>query len=240
VFRVRQARIGIERAAGDPNELIDVLKGDLKTPDDYADIVESLRQAGRTDETVDGDDEGSTRTLIALGRPAGCASKSPEPLRSTGDGTAAMDLVWGAFDRHASPDAYRAPPERSRSQRRTDGRRAQGARCAVVAGRRGATRGPVGPIVRLYATGLGADRDSALEGDVDGAWTVAIEHNCPQRPWLTLARAREKDHRADAIPIYEREVDPPEPLVELTEEPERPHARWPPSVRSIDSRCASR
>jgi uncharacterized Zn finger protein len=45
------------------------------------------------------------------------------------------------------------------------------------------------------------------------AWEEAREHDCSDRPWLELARRREKNHPEDAIEIYKRQVVP---LVERT------------------------
>jgi len=46
-----------------------------------------------------------------------------------------------------------------------------------------------------------------LEGDVDTAWREAVALGCSEPAWRELARRREIDHPADAIPIHQREVE---------------------------------
>jgi hypothetical protein len=46
-----------------------------------------------------------------------------------------------------------------------------------------------------------------FEGSVEDAWRAATERDCDQRLWMRRARARGTGHPADAIPIYEREVE---------------------------------
>lgn len=45
------------------------------------------------------------------------------------------------------------------------------------------------------------------ERRVDEAWAEATERNCSHFVWMLLAAARESEHPADAIPIYQREVE---------------------------------
>jgi len=45
------------------------------------------------------------------------------------------------------------------------------------------------------------------EKDVDGAWG-ARAGGCSNALWLELARLREKSHPADALPIYQRTIEP--------------------------------
>lgn len=52
-FRVRNARIGVALASGDPDELIAVKTSDLHTPDDYREVAETLATTGRTGEALD-------------------------------------------------------------------------------------------------------------------------------------------------------------------------------------------
>jgi hypothetical protein len=42
--------------------------------------------------------------------------------------------------------------------------------------------------------------------DVAAAWAAAVSGGCTRAMWLTLARARAKEHPTDAMPILEREV----------------------------------
>jgi uncharacterized Zn finger protein len=46
------------------------------------------------------------------------------------------------------------------------------------------------------------------EKEVDGAWREAQTGGCSNTLWLELARLREKSHPADALPIYQRNIEP--------------------------------
>jgi uncharacterized Zn finger protein len=46
------------------------------------------------------------------------------------------------------------------------------------------------------------------EKNVEAAWQEAQAGGCYQELWLELARKREKDHPADVLPVYQRQVEP--------------------------------
>jgi hypothetical protein len=46
------------------------------------------------------------------------------------------------------------------------------------------------------------------EKDVEGAWREAQEGGCSNDLWLELAAKRNKDHPEDALPIYQRQIEP--------------------------------
>lgn len=46
------------------------------------------------------------------------------------------------------------------------------------------------------------------EGNVDQAWQTAQEGGCRPDLWMTLVAAREADHPADALSIYQPAIEP--------------------------------
>lgn len=46
------------------------------------------------------------------------------------------------------------------------------------------------------------------ENDVEAAWKEANSGGCSDQLWLKLAAAREKEHPADAVPVYQRLIEP--------------------------------
>jgi len=46
------------------------------------------------------------------------------------------------------------------------------------------------------------------EKNIDAAWEEANRGGCSDHFWLKLAAVREKDHPADAVPVYQRMVEP--------------------------------
>lgn len=207
VFRLRQARIGVALAARDPDELIMVHERDLAIPDDIVEIVESLRQAGRTEEAIAWGQRGLDVFADRHRQTAKLRELVADLLRSTGDASGALELLWDAFERHPSLGAYRRFLEEAdrNGQRETLRQQAIAMLQGQVSDQRPKDRSarslvdtpPVSALIEILL----------FEGDVDGAWAAALQHDCPQRLWLTLAKAREKGHPGDAIPVYEREVE---------------------------------
>ena len=46
------------------------------------------------------------------------------------------------------------------------------------------------------------------EKDVESAWQEAQVGGCSDHLWMGLAKLREKDHPADAVAIYRKQIDP--------------------------------
>ena len=46
------------------------------------------------------------------------------------------------------------------------------------------------------------------EKNVEAAWREAQEGGCSNDLWLELAAKRDKDHPEDALPIYQRQIEP--------------------------------
>jgi len=206
-FRVRQARIGIALAAADPDELIRVREDDLRAPDDYLEVAESLRSAGRVREAIEWGrlglsvfaerpwQTGSLRELVA------------GMLHDQGDMAGATDLFWVALVDHPSLASYRrliAEADRTGESSRCQEQALHALRDRVAESRTD-DRTPRSIIVTPPVSAL--IEILLFEGASEEAWAVALEHGCDGRLWLTLARAREADHPLDSISVYEREVE---------------------------------
>jgi uncharacterized Zn finger protein len=46
------------------------------------------------------------------------------------------------------------------------------------------------------------------EKDAEAAWREAREGGCAEHLWIELAQQRQKEHPQDAIPIYQRQIEP--------------------------------
>jgi uncharacterized Zn finger protein len=205
-FRVREAMIGIALATGDPDELIRVKQQDLRTPDDYREVAESLRAGGRVDDAIDWAHRGLATFADRPWQNGPLRELLAEMLRGQGDAIGAVELFWQAFDAHPSLETYRRLlTEADVVEARTPSRdRAISALRNRVAQRRAddqerhslVTTTPASALIQILLH----------EGDVEDAWAAALEYGCEQRLWLTLARAREAGHPLDAIPVYEREA----------------------------------
>lgn len=198
-YTLRKAMVGVTLATGDPNELIEVYRDDLRTVDPHLQISRALAAAGRGDEAEAWAREG----LQALaGRPwqtlplreflAGL-------LRDRGQPSDAVELFWDAFDAVPSLGAYRRVVDEAGEEGADVGARALETLTRRVEQQpddAARTTGLSGVLVEMLA----------YEGETERAWQVATEHGCDRQVWLTLARAREDTHPLEAIGVYEPEV----------------------------------
>jgi uncharacterized Zn finger protein len=205
-FRLREGMIGVALATGDPDELIRVKQRDLRTPDDYREIAESLAVASRLDDAIDWARRGLDAFTDRPWQNRPLRELLAALLRSQGDSAGAVELFWQAFTAHPSLDRYR----RLLTEADTPTAQADWRQRALAAMRQRVDEGR--PDDRSRRSIMDATPASVLiemllyEDDIETAWVIAIEHGCEQRLWLTLARARETTHPLDSIPIYEREA----------------------------------
>lgn len=202
-FASTQAMIGVAQGAGDPDELIAIRGGELRTPGDYLEIAEALIGAKRRDDALDWARRGLATYADRHWQTPPLREFLTAQLRAGGDDASAEELWWDGFDAHPSIDGYRrllaesAEPDRRRAQA------IELLRQRLDAGDTEArSRNPL--LERPPATTL--VEILLYEGSIDDAWTTANGHGCDKRTWMTLARAREATHPMDAIPIYERAV----------------------------------
>jgi uncharacterized Zn finger protein len=197
-FRLREAMVGVALATGDPDDLIEVYRHDLRTPDAYLEIARTLVAAGRDAEAEEWAREGLETFASRSWQTPPLREFLAGLLHDRGARSAAVELFWNAFVRAPSLAAYRrlldeagddAPAMRDRALEELTGRLDQPADDA-----RGASR-PSSVLVEILA----------YEGEVERAWQVATEHGCDRQLWLTLARAREDTHPLDAVGVYEPE-----------------------------------
>jgi uncharacterized Zn finger protein len=205
-FRVREAMIGIALGADDPDELIRIKQHDLRSPHDYQEIVEALHTADRADEAIQWAHLGLDESTDRPWQNASLRELLAELLRDRGDTAGAVDLFWSAFTTHPSLDAYRrllteADTVRGRHHYQQRARKALQDR---VRERRSQDQEPRSIVSVAPASAL--IEILLYEGDIDAAWSIAVDHGCEQRLWLNLARARETSHPLQSIPIYEGEV----------------------------------
>ena len=200
-FTSTQAMIGIAQGAGDPDELIAIRDGALRSPYDYLEIAEALLTADRQDEALTWARRGLEAFADRQWQTPPLREFAAAQLRAHGDRAGAEALWWEAFERHPSIDGYRKLLAESAD---TEARRRQAIdvlRQRLIAGDTEArTRNPL--LERAPATTL--VEILLYEGRAEDAWDVAGTHGCDDRIWMALARAREVDHPLDAIPIYAR------------------------------------
>ena len=203
-FALKQAMIGIALASHDADELIDIMGRDLGHPDDILEICTALVDVGRIDEAIEWARRGMAEYPDRTHQLPPLRDFLSQMLRSQGEDWEAVELYWEAFVNVPSLSGYRrllnegADDEIAWSQRCLEELRT---RMADVSSGDGSNAPDA-----AAALGTVLVQIPMYEGDIEDAWTVAVEYGCDSQSQRTLARAREADHPLDAIPVYEREV----------------------------------
>lgn len=203
-FRVRNARIGVALAAGDPDELIAVKSNDLRVPDDFEEIASLLAECGRVDEAVSWCERGLTSHADRTWQLAPLRERLAQLHRDRDEADAAVDVFWAGFEQLPSLDSYRRLVREADQADDRERRQAAAFEYLNRAVDEAVRAGSDPHVEQMNATIIEV---RLFEGDTDEAWRVASERGCHQRLWMQLARAREQSHPDDAIPIYEREVE---------------------------------
>lgn len=221
-FRVRQAYLAHAVALQDPDRLAGLLEGmDAIAPSEYVELVKLFMAVGRVDEAEVWADRGLEtddryRDWSAL------REVRAELLRTApGGGEAVEDLYWAEYERRASARTVRdllrhAVDESSMRERISAGVETALAGFREVPHRdrseyraRGEVDLPVGSIGAGVPFFLPRDAqfdgpDAVISvllelGEVERAWSVAMEFGAWSRTWDELVKLRVADHPRDTL-----------------------------------------
>ncbi len=184
---------------GDLDGLIAVKERDLSSPYHFVEIAELCAAAGRHDDALTWAERGlaaypdcnDTRLLDVLA----------DEYERHGRGADAVLLMWSLLERRPVLDSYQRLKVRAARAGQWD-----------VWRERALDRLRERPCAPDFGLGWPADRSEVVgallwEGAADAAWDEAVAGGCTASLWMALARARATDHPADALPIYERQVE---------------------------------
>ncbi len=207
-FRLTGIMEALARTSGDVDALAAIKAKNLTSPYRYLEIAGLYRDAGRNAEALDWAERGATafpgnnydsRLLEFLADEYHRRQRHPE----------ALALIWRWWEDRPSLETYRRLKHHAD---RSGDWPAWRERALALLRRKHAEasartpRRPVSPWERA------ADRSTLAEiflweEDAETAWTEAQAGGCSRGLWLQLAKTRQKDHPADAIPIYLREAE---------------------------------
>lgn len=213
-FRITRIMERLAEHAGDVDALVAVKSRDLSMPYDWLQVAEALAAAGRHSDALSWAERGvaafpgeeDSRLDDFL-----CAAYQREGRHDD-----AMRLAWSRFHHKPGLATYRRLAESARQAGIWSTRRSEA--LALLRERADAVRRRQAPSSTARRAGwrLSTSQPSGAsllveillwEGDVESAWAEAERSGCAQHIWLRLAAAREDTHPAEAIPIYEREVE---------------------------------
>jgi len=211
-FRITATMEALARSSGDIEQLVAVKARDVSSAYRYLDIAETYKQAKLPDKALEWAEKG----LKAF------AEKDPDSRledfladeyhrRRRHDD--AMALIWGQFRRRMGLESYqhlKQHADRARQWPQWREKALAAIRTAIEKQKRESASKPQDP---WQAWRRPADHSVLVqiflwERDVEAAWQEAQAGGCSDALWMKLAGLREKDHPADALDIYQRQIDP--------------------------------
>jgi uncharacterized Zn finger protein len=204
-FRITRIMETLARQSGDLSKLVEVLSRDLSAEYHFLQIAEEYKKARRDDLAVQCAEKGvaafpdhtDLRLREFLAQEYHALDRHDE----------AMALMWSAFVEDPGLVAYKQlKPHADLSRAWPEWREKAFAHMRSVLQTEKASH-------RKSRWIREPDNSSIVsillwEKDVDGAWREAQTGGCSSALWLELARLREKSHPADALPIYQRTIEP--------------------------------
>ena len=206
-FRITHIMESLARQSGDVEALVVVKQRDLSLAYNYLDIAETYKRAGQHDKAL----EWAERGVEAF--PKRTDSRLREFLaneyhrRKRHD--AAMALTWAEYTESPTLTEYRNL--KSHADKIT--KWALWRDKALEFLRLQITQSKSERRVNSWAVYLNGDHSALVriflwEKDIEAAWREAKAGGCSNSLWLDLAAKREKKHPEDALPIYQRQIEP--------------------------------
>jgi uncharacterized Zn finger protein len=206
-FRVTHIMETLARQKGDVEAVVAVMKHDLSSAYHYLQIAETYKSAHKYDLALDWAERGvkafpkrtDSRLREFLAEEYHRRKRSDE----------AMSLIWAEFAESSSLEEYKNLKDHAQRigqwapwrEKALDYLRNEIARAKD---QRQENRWPWyhkadhSELVRIFL----------WEKDVEAAWREAQEGGCSNDLWLELAAKRDKEHPEDALPIYQRQIEP--------------------------------
>jgi len=212
-FRITQIMQTLARQSGDVEALVEIMQRDLSAPYDYLQIAEAYRAAGKHDAALDWAERGWK--IFAPDHDWRLGEFIADEYHRRGRHDEALSLIWEQFTQSPDLEHYRKLHTHAHEAGRSCWTRW---RERALAHMRAAPedRPHIGRRAQAYRRT--ADRSELVrillwEKRYDEAWQEACAGGCAEDLWLQLAAAREAEHPADALMIYQARIAP---LIELT------------------------
>jgi uncharacterized Zn finger protein len=207
-YRVTSIMESLAKASGDTEQLVAVLSKDLSSSYQFLQIAEVYKEAGRRDKSLEWAHCGLKE--FAKQRDERLEDFIADEYHHLLRHDEAMALIWGQFERRTDLHTYMHLKEHADRAKQWPAWRQKA--LELVNKQIGEAMRRPRPQDRW--TYYRPPDHSLLveihlwEKDVDAAWQEAQVGGCSNDLWMRLAKHREKDHPADALAIYRRQIDP--------------------------------
>lgn len=194
----------LARMDNDIDALVDVLRRDLTQPYTYLEIAETLSKATRHDEALKWAEDGRKAFKNQLNIPLDDFLVAEYHRRKRHDD--AIALRWLRFEAHPNLDGYQRLKSAAGHAKNWNSWRDK----ALALLRRPKSAKPRTRDVFSYVDANPSVLTEIFlwENDARAALEVARTSECPSHLWLRIARALEEQSPADAIAIYQAQVEP--------------------------------
>jgi uncharacterized Zn finger protein len=206
-FRITHIMETLARRSGDVEALVAVKQRDLSLAYDYLGIAETYKRAGEHDKALEWAERGvkafSKRTDSRLRE---FLANEYHRCRRHDE---AMALVWAEYTESPVLSEYqnlKSHADRIGEWNSWRDKALEYLRLQIAEASSGRRKDPWpayreadhSELVRIYL----------WEKDIETAWHEAQASGCSNSLWLELAGKRDKDHPEDALPIYQRQIEP--------------------------------
>lgn len=207
VYKIDRIMLAQAEESGSLDRIIEIMRRDLSQPYDFLQIAERCRKARRHDLARQWAEDGleafpevfDTRIHDFLAEEY-VHDKRPED---------ALNMIWETFEQQPSLERYQVLGQYARKARAWPAWREKAleyVRKDIANHKRGEGT-HFGH--RMWHTGHSLLVEIFLwEKDQEAAWSEAQKGGCSESLWLQLAKEREKEHPADAVAIYRRQIEP--------------------------------
>jgi uncharacterized Zn finger protein len=206
-FRITHMMESLARQSGDIEELIAVMSKDLSVAYHFLQIAEAYKKAGKPEKALEWTDRGVQ--AFPEHTDSRLTDFLAEQYHRLERHNEAMALIWTEFVESPFLEEYRKL--KSHADRALEW---QTWREKALAHIRAVTAKETGEVRKKRFAREDAPDHSTLvriflwEKDVEAAWAEAMEGGCSESLWRELASKREADHPEDALPIYQRQIEP--------------------------------
>lgn len=194
------------RRSGDPDQVAEVMSRDLGDSHDFLQIAKVYREAKRYDDALDW----AQRGLAAFPERPGSDLRefAAEELHRRGRHDEAMRLIWAEFELHPGLTGYQLLHKHTKIAK-ADWPSWSDSALAFL--RRDIEGQELDRRDRYRWEGQ-PDHSRLVEiflwrKEPETAWLEAQAGGCSRALWMRLAQARQDEHPADAVPVYQREVE---------------------------------
>lgn len=206
-FRITHIMETLARQTGNVEAVVAVKKRDLSSAYDYLQIAETYKKAGKHDLALEWAERGvrafpertDSRLREFLAEEYHCLRRHDE----------AIALIWAEFTESPSLEQLKKLKTHAERMGQWQPWREKAFRClrehiAAAKHERHLTewawyrKADHSELVRIFL----------WEKDVEAAWREALEGGCSNNLWLELADEREKEYPEDALPVYQRQIEP--------------------------------